>query len=206
MSVLLDEAGKPIRRRGRGRLSSIEALPENCDEDIAWAKIALTERKMPQTEILREFNARLADKGVYAGISKGAFSRWSVRTAIELRKMSAARDVANAVLERMPQGERSDATLAAIELVKFRLLELIMDEEQADPKTLAATALALQRLSRTAILETEGQRRQRDDDRSEDQRKRLADAAEAANKAGKQAGVGPETLRRITHLLTTGAA
>ncbi len=48
------DAATPERREGRGRLSSIEMLPEECDEDIAWAIAELRERKMPQSEILRQ--------------------------------------------------------------------------------------------------------------------------------------------------------
>ena len=52
---------------------------------LAHAWPLLRERRMPQTEILRQFNARLADKGL-KGVSKGTFSRYSVRLAIEMRK------------------------------------------------------------------------------------------------------------------------
>jgi hypothetical protein len=133
------------RRDGRGRLSSIDTLPEECDEDIAWANAELRERKMPQTEILRQFNARLADRGV-KGISKGAFSRYSVRIAIETRKIEASRQITNEVLARLAPGERSDSMIAAVELLKHRIIEMVMGEDEPDPKALGQATLALQRL------------------------------------------------------------
>lgn len=198
------QAGQTDRREGRGRLSSIEQLPEICDEDIAWASAELRDRKMPQTEILRQFNARLADKGI-RGVSKGAFSRYSVRLAIEMRKISASREITSAVLDRMPKGERSDTTLAAIELVKYRLVELIMGEEEPDPKLLANASLALMRLSSTALREAEGQRRdqkakqdQAERDKAAEQEKAEAvQTADTVEKIATEAGLSADRVAAI---------
>lgn len=199
------DAGINSKRSGRGRLSSIEQLPEICDEDIAWANEELRERRMPQTEILRQFNARLADKGL-KGVSKGAFSRYSVRVAIEMRKLQATREITSAVLDRMPKGERSDSTLAAIELVKFRIVQLVMDVEQPDPKLLGHAALTLQRLSATALREAEGKRRtdkderdQADRDRADVERERAeaAETAAAVEQIATEAGLSAERIAAI---------
>lgn len=192
------------RREGRGRLSSIEQLPEVCDDDIAWANEELRERRMPQTEILRQFNARLADKGI-KGVSKGAFSRYSVRVAVEMRKLKATRAITDAVLERMPKGDRTDTTLAAIELVKFRIVQLVMDEDQPDPKLLGQAALTLQRLSTTALREAEGKRRSDKDERDAEAGKADAEkatpeaveTADAVEKIATEAGLSAERVAAI---------
>ena len=49
---------------GRGRLSSIELLPDEAEPDIVWANEQLRERTMPANAILTEFNKRLADRGI----------------------------------------------------------------------------------------------------------------------------------------------
>lgn len=191
-------------QRGRGRLSSIETLPECCDEDIAWANAELRDRKMPQTEILRQFNARLADRGI-KGVSVGAFSRYSVRVAIEMRKIAANREITNAVIARMPKGDRSDSTLAAIELVKFRLVELIMGEEEPDPKLLANASLALMRLSSTALREAEGQRRDdkakqakaERDKQIEQEQAEAAQTADTVEKIATEAGLSADRVAAI---------
>lgn len=167
-------------------LSSIERLPEACDEHIAWANQELREKRMPQTEILRGFNARIADLGCKP-VSKGAFSRYSVRTAIELRKASAAVEITNAVMARLDKVARTDATVAAIELVKFRLVSLIMDEEETDIGLLNKASLTLQRLTSSQLRIGEAARRDQQDQRDQNARDQaaqdLAERAEAAETA-----------------------
>lgn len=192
------------RRDGRGRLSSIDMLPEECDEDIAWANAELRERKMPQTEILRQFNARIADKG-QRGVSKGAFSRYSVRMAIETRKIDASRQITNAVLERLAPGERSDSMIAAVELLKHRIIEMVMGDDEPDPKALGQATLALQRLSSTLARTSELQRRDRQEQREEEAREAQAaqlakaetEAADAAAKIATEAGLSAERARAL---------
>lgn len=198
--------GSDRRRDGRGRLSSIDTLPEECDEDIAWANEQLRERKIPQNEILREFNARLADKGV-SGITKSAFSRHSVRLALEVRKMAASRAITDIVLARLAPGERSDSMIAATELLKYRILEMVMAEDEPDTKLLGDATLALQRLSATAARESEVQRRDRKDQLEQDAREAEAEriaqerakseAAEAATQIASEAGLTAERIAAI---------
>jgi hypothetical protein len=194
------------RREGRGRLSSIDMLPEECDEDIAWAMTELRERKMPQTEILRQFNARLADKG-QKGVSKGAFSRYSVRMAIEVRKIEASRQITSTVLARLAPGDRSDSMIGAVELLKHRIIELVMGDEEPDPKALGQATLALQRLSSTLARTAELQRRDRQEQREDEEREAQAaariraetEAADAAVKIATEAGLSMERVRAIRH-------
>lgn len=194
------------RRDGRGRLSSIDMLPETCDEDIAWARKELAARKMPQNEILREFNARLADKGV-KGVTKSAFSRYSIQRATELRKMEASRQITDVILARIEPGERSDGMIAATELLKYRILEMVMAEDEPDPKLLGGATLALQRLSSITAREAEARRRDRKDQRDEAERdaqaereaqdRANAEAAEAATKIASEAGLSADRIAAI---------
>lgn len=199
----MEQAQDKERREGRGRLSTIDMLPEEADEHIAWANLQLRERAMPQTEILREFNARLADHGIKP-ISKGSFSRYSVRVAIETRRMEASRQITDAVLSRMAPGDRADSTLAAVELLKFRIMSLVMDEDTPDPKFLGAAALALSRLSSTSLREAEGQRLDRKDQVETEERQRAAeaeqatrDAANAAVTIAREAGLSADRIAAI---------
>lgn len=196
---------EPTSSTGRGKLSSIDLLPEEADEAIAWANAELRERKMPQTEILRTFNAMLADKGI-KGVSKSAFGRHSVRLAVELRKLKAARDITEAVLARLPPGERSDATLALSELVKFRLAEMVTSDEEPSVKELANVTLALNRLSTIARREQDariaGKKDQREDaDREKADAEKEAEAnrvaADKVEQIGSDAGLSAERIARI---------
>ena len=187
---------RPTRREGRGQLSTIDLLPEAADEAIAWANAQLRERVIPQNEILRQFNAMLADHGI-APVSRSAFSRHSVKLAIETRKIEASREITSAVLAQLPKGDRTDSTIAAIELVKFRLIELITSEEEINPKLLLNASLALQRLSATAAREAEGQRRDARDQREEAEREREEAERHAAEKAEAEARETADTVAKI---------
>jgi len=196
---------EPTSSTGRGKLSSIDLLPEEADEAIAWANAELRERNLPQTEILRTFNAMLADKGI-KGVSKSAFGRHSVRLAVELRKLKAARDITEAVLARLPPGERSDATLALSELVKFRLAEMVTSDEEPSVKELANVTLALIRLSTIARREQDariaGKKDQREDaDREKADAEKEAEAnrvaADKVEQIGSDAGLSAERIARI---------
>ncbi|MCC7097282.1 MAG: DUF3486 family protein [Thermomonas sp.] len=194
------------RREGRGRLSSIDMLPDECDPDISWAIEALELREMPQTEILREFNARLADRGV-RGVSKGAFSRWSLRRAQELKRQAGARMLMNIVSERVGPADRSSEMIAAIELVKYRILETLTATGEPDIKLLTNAALALNRLSNIGAREAEVTRRERQEQREEKDREAerakadAAKAAEAIAEAGRTGVLTPETLQEISRRL-----
>ncbi|WP_186390238.1 phage protein Gp27 family protein, partial [Stappia sp. TSB10P1A] len=106
------------RRRGRGRLSSMEMLPEEADADLAWVNTELREGKRPQTIILAEFNARLADRGI-GGISKGAFSRYSVRRAREWRDYDERLRLSKALCESMGPDGADRMTIALSERIKM---------------------------------------------------------------------------------------
>lgn len=191
-------------RKGRGYLSEIEKLPEECDEDIAWANAVLAKKEMPQTEILKEFNARLADRGI-KGISRSAFGRYSMRLASERRKMDASRKLMDMVQANLDPDARSDSMIAATELVKARLLALIMSEEETDPKLLINATLALQRISATVARETEVQRRDKRDQQAEAERaaelqkqaQAEADAALRVEKIAGEAGLNADRIAAI---------
>lgn len=112
------------RRSGRGVLSSIEMLPEICDEDIAWANAELRERRMPQTEILRQFNARLADRGV-KGVSKGAFSRYSVRLAVAAKEAEQKAISLRSAISAVSAEAGSRAPADPVELQRLVLVGLL---------------------------------------------------------------------------------
>jgi hypothetical protein len=190
------------KRSGRGKLSSIELLPEVCDEHIAWANAELNERRMPQTEILREFNARIADHGCKP-ISKGAFSRYSVRKAIELRKALASQQITNTIIGQFNLNDRSSTTIATVELLKNRIVELVMGAE--DPKQLDIdyVSKSLNRLSTIARREQQTLAAERKDEREEIQRReaeesrKREDAVRKVEKIATEAGLGSDRIEAI---------
>jgi len=188
--------GGPGRRKGFGHISSIDRLPEQCDEDIEWANTELRERRMPQTVILEQFNARLADKGI-KGISKSAFSRHSVRLAMEIRKMEASRRISDEILQRLAPGERSEGTIAATELLKHRILEMVLSQDEPDLGLLEKASLTIKRLSSTAIQEAEELRGDEQRRRDEEQRKANEETAAKVAFIATEAGLGEDRIAAI---------
>jgi len=189
--------------------SSIDRLPDDCEEDIVWVKRELDGRQLTQSEILEEFNRRLADKG-QGPISKGAFSRYSVNAAVLRREAeTVTRPLVDLAYELFPEGVGGDPAIAAREALKMRFVMLSADRD-ADPKQLAALSLALTRINRV-IIETKADKRddeaeardaeERDrkaqQDAEEQARKQVAETAETAAKIATEAGLSAERVAAI---------
>ncbi|MEA3264143.1 MAG: phage protein Gp27 family protein [Pseudomonadota bacterium] len=125
---------KPARRTGRGVLSSIERLPAEFDQEVAWVNAELAERRMTQAEILRQFNERLQGKGM-APISKGAFSRYSVRTAQQRQKILASHKILDSTAAReidraVPRSKRREIGNAEVfEAMRAWMIKLLYADE-----------------------------------------------------------------------------
>lgn len=111
-------------REGRGRLSKIDQLPEEADEAIAWANEQLRKRKLPANVIFTEFNERLADVGVDP-VSKSSFNRYSVRKAIQFRRMDEARRMAADVVGELGPEGADEVTIMVAEMLKLAIFERI---------------------------------------------------------------------------------
>jgi len=112
------------RREGRGRLSTIDLLPDAAEEDIVWALEQLRARAIPQNLILDQFNARLGSRGI-APVSKSAFSRWSVRKAIQFRRLDEVRSITNDIVASLGAGDADDVTIAVAEILKASIYEKV---------------------------------------------------------------------------------
>jgi hypothetical protein len=109
---------------GRGRLSSIEMLPDEAEPDIIWANEQLRERQMPAKAILVEFNKRLADRGI-GPISKSAWGRYSVRKAIQFRKHDEARRMSAELVAQLGADGADEVTVMVAELIKVAMFETL---------------------------------------------------------------------------------
>ena len=109
-------------REGRGRLSSIDLLPDEAEGAIAWANEQLRERKLPQTVILVGFNDRLVERGIKP-ISKSAWSRYAVRKAIQFRKLDEARRLSAELVGQLGPAGADEVTVMVAELLKMAMFE-----------------------------------------------------------------------------------
>lgn len=110
-------------REGRGRPSSLDMLPEEADGDLAWLNEELRAGKRLQIDILAEFNARLADRGL-APVSKSAFSRYSVRKAVQFRQLDETRRISVELAEMLGADSADKMTIAVSEMLKMAAFKL----------------------------------------------------------------------------------
>jgi len=115
-------------RKGRGRLDSLQQLPDEAQDDVIWAIGQLNERRRSQADILFELNDRLEVKGV-GPISKSAFNRRAMRLARRSAQLEERRYIYAGMAEKLTPEEigRSDVVLG--EFLKTLIDELLDGEE-----------------------------------------------------------------------------
>ena len=101
----------------RGRLSSLDLIPEEGHDDIVWAMAQLNERKRSQEDIRFELNDRLAVKGIDA-ISKSAFNRRAVRIALAQARREEDAAVYEAIAAKLSPEKIDEAAIVVGELLK----------------------------------------------------------------------------------------
>jgi len=134
-----------MSRQGRGRLSTIDLLPEEAQPDIIWAMDELRKRDRLQKDILEEFNGRLADKGI-GSISSSAFNRHSIKLAATARRVEDTREITKVLTEKLEPGDTDDLTIMVAELIKTLVFELLQNAGEAGlaPKQAMEMARAIQ--------------------------------------------------------------
>lgn len=178
------------RRESRGKLSSIDLLPDDAEPDIVWANEQLRDRTMPSVAILAEFNSRLADRGI-GPISKSAWGRYSVRKAIQFRKHDEARRMSAELVAQLGADGADEVTVMVAELIKVAMFEAL-EGGKLNSKNLMELARGLQAVVGAQKTSAEHRRKLQDD--------LLAKVDKAIEKAGEDSGGGTDAqavLKRI---------
>lgn len=191
-------ARKPRKDEGRGRLSTIDLLPPEADAAIVWANEALRERNLPGSTILTEFNERLMDLRIEP-ISKGAWSRYSVRKAVQWRRMEEEHAVMGQIHAALDVEAPDQVTLVIGEMLKLAVFRQL-ESGEATVKELSGLA----RVLRNAVLAQADTVEYRKS--LAELNERLAKVAEVVAAAGAPGGTTKDTLDKIRMLMTTGAA
>lgn len=183
-------AARKEDRIGRGRLSSIDLLPEEADEDVAWALEQLRARDLPQNTILMEFNERLADKGIDA-VSKSSWNRYSVRKAIQFRKLDEVQRMSSELVESLGTEGPDQVTVAVAEMLKLAMFQMLEDGEHK-----AKDLMELSRALQSAVGAQRGSEEYR---RKLEQRveRQLEDAADRAESTAREAGLPEERIAQL---------
>jgi hypothetical protein len=192
-----EEEGGQNRREGRGRLSTIDLLPEEAEEDVVWALEQLRERKLPQNVILSEFNERLADRGL-PPVSKSAWSRFAVRKAIQFRKLDEVQRISGELVSSLGTDGPDQVTIMVAEMIKLASFQALEKGGQ-DTKGIMELSRALQGAVSAQRASAEHRRKAQ-----EEVDARIKKAADQVAELGKKGGVSPETLAEINRALGVG--
>ena len=127
--------------RGRGRLSSIDLLPIEAEEDVAWAFGELRRRKLTQDEILEQLNLKLRLRGI-APITRSSFNRAAVRTARMAHRLGEVREIAATLADKFEDGGNEHLTQLAAETIKTAVFEALENAGRMKADGLTAEMLA----------------------------------------------------------------
>lgn len=180
-----------MARGKRGRLSSIDLLPEEVAPDIQWAYEEIKARRMPQLQILGELNKRLADRGLKR-LSKSAFNRkvmWLVGHGDALLR---AREIAAVMAEKLDDVPEGDVGLLLGEVIKSIVFDLVSDGQLNDSVSMnmaVQASVALQKLEDARRLSVETRVKV-----AKSFARKAADAVEAA---GQAKGMTRDTIEAI---------
>lgn len=189
-------AKPPKDRQGRGRLSRLDMLPEAAQPDLVWLIGELREGKRPQNELRDVFNARLVALGIEP-ISIGAFSRYSVRKAIQFRDLDETLRMSAELVDVLGVDGTDKMTIALAEMIKGAAVKLL----EAQRGSLAAKDLM--ELARAIQAVTRAQKQSAEYRRALEREfaTKVAEAEADVAEIGKAAGITADTMQAITNRL-----
>lgn len=186
------------RRKGRGRLSSIDLMPAEADGIIAWAAQELSGRDRTQTEIYAEFvascEALMAEhRGEleFTIPSFSSFNRYAFRLARLSRRLDQTRAIVSSLAEKFDPADADNLTIMAAETVKSLVLHMLAeaDEDSIDPKGVMQLAAAFKQAVQAQSISSDRRRRVEADFASK--------VESAVNTVARAKGLTSETVEEI---------
>ncbi len=185
----MSEEADRERRASRGRLSSMDLLPEEAQDDVVWAVGELNKRERTAADILHEFNGRLIDKGIET-ISKSAFNRRSVKLAAMSSRLNEARHIFAGLAPQFTAERVDENTTVLGEFIKLLIFELAQTDASAmDPK-------GAMELAKAHLAVIQGQKLSADR-RQKLEREFAEKAGKAIDQVAKQKGLSEEVRREL---------
>jgi hypothetical protein len=179
----------------RGRLSSIDLLPDEAAPCVSAALAALGERRRTQEDIRAELNGCLKRLGL-GPVSRSAFNRKALSIAAVGQQLTQAREVAAIMAEKLNDLPEGDVGLLLIEALKTLIYDVVMagamsggDGEDGGLAMLSKAADAVMRLERARKTNAETRRLAKHEF--------AAQVADAVEGAGREAGLSAEMVARI---------
>lgn len=188
----------------RHRPSSIDLLPPETDDLVAWAYGELKGGKRFQQDVLAEFNRRLQVRALELGvelpaISKSAFSRSALRLRRLSQRLEETREIAAVLAEKFETGGGEDVTLLVGETIKTLVLEVL--ENAGSLKADGRTAEMLANFA-LAVKSAEQARKVSADTASRIRKDFLTKAEAAIEEVAAKKGLGPEAVKALYDVMT----
>jgi len=190
--------------KGRGALSAIDRLPEECELIVGWAAQELSGRDRTQVEIYSEFKLKLialqGEEGIDFDIpSFSAFNRYSIKLAMLSRRLEQTREIAETLSQRMDAQGSDDLTLIAAEAIKTLIFEVLQAKGEAglDPKGAMELANALRAASAAQASSSNRRLKLEADDKARKAEAQMkANAERALDVLSSEPGVSKEAIAR----------
>ena len=179
----------------RGRLSSLDLVPEAGQDDIVWAMGELNQRKRTQSDILDELNGRLVDKGLDL-ISKSAFNRKAVAVAKAGWRMAESRAIFAGIAEYLTPESIDDSNIALGEFIKTLIAEIVSQHDGLGAKEAKELSQAFQAVSTGQKLSFERRVKSKKEERDEAQAA-ARQTADAVAKVATEAGLSAERVAQL---------
>ncbi|MGZ9811271.1 phage protein Gp27 family protein [Pseudoroseicyclus sp. H15] len=194
------------RSRGRGRLSSFDRLPDECDGILSWAAAELSGRDRTQTEIYAEFvercEALMAEHRGELEFDIPAFSsfnRHSMRLARLSRRLDQTREIVRSLSGTFDASDADDLTIMTAETIKSLVLHMLSEgEEGLETKDVMQLASAFRQAAQAQSISTD--RRQKVNAEFD---RRVGDAVDTVAKAKGLSAEAAEAIR--AEILGVGA-
>ncbi|MBB2685156.1 UNVERIFIED_ORG: Lhr-like helicase [Rhizobium etli] len=186
-----------MARKGRGRLSSIQLLPQECNQVVMWAAAELQENARTQLEIYKEFSGKLEalqreSRGEleFTIPSFSAFNRYSINLDAMTRDLNETREMAAAISDTFDPEESDDLTLVAAEAIKALIFTMLRTQRgKIGSKDAKALADALRSATHAQSVSTAR--------RDKIEAKFKAQAEKAIEKVSKEKGMSAEVVAQL---------
>ncbi|MEW4398927.1 phage protein Gp27 family protein [Agrobacterium tumefaciens] len=187
--------------KGRGRLSNIKLLPQECSDIVIWAAGELQANQRTQLDIYQEFVLKLQERQRESRgeldikiPSFSSFNRYSIDLDATTREMNEAREMATAVLSGLDHDDGDSITKFVGEALKAAVMAMLRAHKgKLNPKNLMELASTMRMV--TIAQATSATHRQKLE------AELTAKTKEAVVEVGRKAGISQETLDEISRRL-----
>ncbi|MGG9999735.1 DUF3486 family protein [Pseudovibrio ascidiaceicola] len=179
------------KRKGRGRLSSIDLLPPEASELVGWAARELAKYDRTQKEICTEFNEKLLklDPAIQP-ISSSAFNRHAIALAETQRQMKETQEIVRSLSDQMEPGDVDEMTITISQMVKSLVLGILRNgADGITPKGAVDLANAMKSATQAQAIST----RRRKEIETEFEKK----TDEALEKTAQVAGLNSDQVAKL---------